>query len=759
MKKISITLLMMLLVQISLLAQNNHSIYGMIREDDGTPLVNAVISFCNAADSTRQYPTVCDLKGYFKQILPAGRYVFNISYMGLKYYPKNNRIEIQTNDIDLKEIRIKLAVHELKEVTVVGSKPFVLYKGNKAIYNLAANPAAVGGSLLDGIKLLPGVQIKDDNSLSVYGFYDLTVAVNHQVLKLSKEETSLYLSSMSVGDIESVELIRNPGPEYGQQVVAVLDIMTKRKAEDGMNAFLSTDATYQKDLSERALARMNFNKSMTKNYISYNFSQVRRQETLKTDIDTDNSSISPRNMHQLQLGSDITVSPKYTVGVRSLLSFTDEHFVNNNIRAVDLNMKSLNLNLYNNLLGTKWRWTTNLDFTGSRSSRNYENNNQFAGKNKDKYGYGRFESDYSYRFSPSFSSQVGVILNQSSYKIESSEKEFDIDYKEFNTAAFLSFYYRKNNIDANGGIQVNRDKRTNKSFEKDLPTEPVIWNWQPYFNIGYNVAANHRVSFAFSTYYNRPAFRDLLPYVSSSSSFLNRTGNPNLTNSTRYNLALTYTFMRAAMLELSFSDEKKPIVEYLTQRNEMYLLTKTNLDRSRYGRVLVGLPIPIINKKNGLQWIASTYFAYHHQQDKGMINNEGYNKSFNACYIQHKHSISLPSQWYIDGQVTYYSPLFFGVYKTEKQWWIDFNISKRINNWKFTLSGHDLFNTNIARGELNGQAQKIFFEKNWHCPKITFGISLTIGNKSFKAYKDRKTIDAEKRVNQNVDESISINTK
>lgn len=71
MKKISITLLMMLLVQISLLAQNNHSIYGVIREDDGTPLVNAVISFCDAADSTRQYPTVCDLKGYFKQILPA----------------------------------------------------------------------------------------------------------------------------------------------------------------------------------------------------------------------------------------------------------------------------------------------------------------------------------------------------------------------------------------------------------------------------------------------------------------------------------------------------------------------------------------------------------------------------------------------------------------------------------------------------------------------------------------------------------------
>ena len=57
---------------------------------------------------------------------------------------------------------------------------------------------------MDGVKLIPGVQIQESGGLSIFGFYNLTVAVNRQVLRLSNEEIQAYLASLSVTDVEAV---------------------------------------------------------------------------------------------------------------------------------------------------------------------------------------------------------------------------------------------------------------------------------------------------------------------------------------------------------------------------------------------------------------------------------------------------------------------------------------------------------------------------------------------------------------------------
>lgn len=156
------------------------------------------------------------------------------------------------------------------------------------------------------------------------------------------------------------------------------------------------------------------------------------------------------------------------------------------------------------------------------------------------------------------------------------------------------------------------------------------------------------------------------------------------------------------MLEVSLSDEKNPIIEYLKPHKGGYTLAKTNLENSRYLRLVAGTPIPLIYRENGLQWFASIYLAHHLQQDRGVVNAADYNRLFNAYYVQHKQSLNLPAQWYFDAGITYYSPLFVGVYKTEKQWWVDFTLSKRMGSWKLSLTVCDLFNTNISRGEIVG---------------------------------------------------------
>lgn len=211
----------------SLAQERIGTVTGEVTTTMGEALVNAVVLFTSSQDSTLCFPAVCDEHGRFYEELPLGAYSYRVSYLGSSYTPERNQVEVSKEPTSALSIAITPTAQALEEVVVVAKRPFVSYDGGVARYNLLANPAAIGGNLLDGLKLIPGVQVEERGGLSVYGFYTLTVAVNGRILRLSPEEVQAYLSSLSVEDAGRVEFIRHPGPEYGVQSGAVLNIITK----------------------------------------------------------------------------------------------------------------------------------------------------------------------------------------------------------------------------------------------------------------------------------------------------------------------------------------------------------------------------------------------------------------------------------------------------------------------------------------------------------------------------------------------------
>lgn len=754
-KQLLLLLIIILSAQTGMAQEQLGAVAGKVKSSAGEELVNAVVMFKNCMDSTKIYPAVCDTRGCYRQELPYGRYTYVISYLGEYYTPNDNHVFVNRLNIEIPIIIITLKNKVLDEVTVVAKRPFVSYKGGNAKYNLSANPASVGGNLLEGIKLIPGIHVNETNGLSVFGFYNLRVAVNSNLLRLSNEEVRAYLASLSVMDVESVELIRHPGPEYGGQGDAVLNIITKKRPNEGLNAFVSADIVYRTLLSENARMRINYNKGNWRNYISCQFSNTRRKESITTSIGADTTAVKPYNGHNLQAGTECQISPKQVIGTRTHLYVSKEHVDYNRNNSTDMDRKVAVVNLYHNLSGGKWKWKNYADYTFSSNNRGYFKSGVENNSLRDRFHYFRIASDFIYWITPSLGTQIGC--NQSSaWFATNSPKKFNNlnnNYNESNTSTYITVRYRNECVDTYGGVQFNYDRRKS-SVKGAIENVENICNWQPYFSFAYEISRNHRLTTSLQTYYRRPSFRDLAPYTSYAG-FLYRLGNPNLKNSVRYNISINYTYRRAAMLEVNLSDEKNPIVEYLIPHNGGYALAKTNMNSSSYLRIVAGSPIPVIYKENGLQWITSTYLAYHLQKDRGIVNAVDYKRTFKAYYLQHKQSFNLPSHWYFDAQVTYYSPLFVGVYKTEKQWWMDFTVSKRINNWKFSVNGYDIFNTNVARGEITGMNPPVSFVKDWHSPKITFGVSLTLGNKDLKTtnYKNR---DSELRLNKSANEGIDL---
>ena len=181
--------------------------------------------------------------------------------------------------------------------------------------------------------------------------------------------------------------------------------------------------------------------------------------------------------------------------------------------------------------------------------------------------------------------------------------------------------------------------------------------------ISYNPTPKHHFGLDFDVYYHRPTIRDLLPYVSSSSSFLKRKGNPDLLNSLRREIHLYYTFMRAGIAEFYYSDGRNSIAEYITPDNGSYVQTKANLDNNRFVRFMLGAPIPLVDKKDGTRWIAATYVAYEGRWEKGVLGKIPHKEHLNTYYVHHKHMLYLPKDWYFDTQVIYFSPTFYESYQ------------------------------------------------------------------------------------------------
>lgn len=734
-------------------------ISGVVTDNNGEKLVNAVVNFQSVSDSLKSFPALCDIDGFYSIELPKDEYNYAISYMGRQFRDAKFRVNAVEDEVKIEPIALELKDIVLNEVVIKGNRPFVTYNGSNAVYNLAAHRGAAGGSVLDGLRFIPGMQVDGADGLSVFGFYKITVAVNGRVLKLADDQVKAYLSTFGTTDIEHVELIRNPGPEYGFQKGAVLNIVTKKKADEGVNAFLTASLIYRQKLSEQASGRLNFNKGKWRNFVAYNFSDMRRKETLNTSIGNDTTVVNPQRSHLLQFGSELQISPKHQAGMRLYGTKSNEKLENTPQLFVQMKRLGGGANLYHSISSKTLTWNVNADYAYRDSKRNYQNNDDVTNEWKDIFHYLRASTDVAYRLTSAVTLQMGSSWTMSDIdtRSENNLQGTDYGYQEKSTSAYATLRYRDQSLDAYGGVQGNFDDWNYQGFS--IPTDKPnhLWSWQPYFYVAYNLSQNHRFTANFQTYYQRPNFRDLQPYTSSSSSVLKRKGNPNLKNSTRYNLSLNYTFKRAATLEINLSSENNPIVETIVPDNNYYI-SKINLENSKYLRILVGAPIPIISNENGLSWLATTYLAYHWQKDKGIVNNKPHKRHFNAYYVQHKQSIYLPNELAFEAQITYYSPLTAGLYIMKKQWWTDFVVSKRVDNWKFSLSTYDLFNTNVAEGHIEGLDIPIYYTKNWHCPKFTLTASLTLGNKKMKT-SNRRNVDADSRLKQSADEGMTIGEK
>ena len=127
-------------------------------------------------------------------------------------------------------------------VTVTAQKPILDHKIDRDVYDVKQDPQAATGAASDVLNNVPGVTVDNDGTVSLRGNSNAQVYVNgKKSAQMQGDNRATTLQTLSANDIDSIEVIPNPGAAFGADTAGgIINIVMKRgktlKPQTSVNA-------------------------------------------------------------------------------------------------------------------------------------------------------------------------------------------------------------------------------------------------------------------------------------------------------------------------------------------------------------------------------------------------------------------------------------------------------------------------------------------------------------------------------------------
>ncbi len=115
-------------------------------------------------------------------------------------------------------------------VTVTAEKPILQHKIDRDVYDVKQDPQAATGAASDVLNNVPAVTVDNDGTVSLRGNSNVQVYVNgKKSAQMQGDNRAFTLQSLAADDIDSVEVIPNPGAAFGADTAGgIINIVMKR---------------------------------------------------------------------------------------------------------------------------------------------------------------------------------------------------------------------------------------------------------------------------------------------------------------------------------------------------------------------------------------------------------------------------------------------------------------------------------------------------------------------------------------------------
>ena len=212
-----------LLFTICSLAQGKYNLSGEVKNADGQLIVTGEVILLTNTATLIKTGVIEDGRFNFKEIA-VGNYTLQLS--SLVYETVVEEVKLNC-DTSISVILINQSV-TLDDVIITSeNKTFTNYNGNIKV-DVANSIFKASASPLDLIVKLPTIMVSaDKESLNIVGRGEPLIYVDNQKVGVND------LNALSVEDIKTIEIIKNPSAKYEAAGRAVILITRKRGRRDG----------------------------------------------------------------------------------------------------------------------------------------------------------------------------------------------------------------------------------------------------------------------------------------------------------------------------------------------------------------------------------------------------------------------------------------------------------------------------------------------------------------------------------------------
>ncbi len=599
---------------------------GRLTDKQEQPIEYAEVSIKNINDSTKMMTTLTNKTGNFSLSIPKGVYLLSVNYLGQNLLKKNVSV---VGNINIGTLKVNTA-NQIGEVTVTGKKPLIERKIDRLVFNVENSISASGGDALDALKVTPGIRVQNDE-ITMIGKSGLSVMVDDRLIRLSGEDLTNYLQSLSAEDIKSIEVITTPPAKYEAEGNSGLINIILKKAKK--NSWSNTTRSRFIQTTYPAFGLGNtFNYRKNRLSLSANVSGRKKNYNQKENgiiyypdrlWKLDNDMKRTQDYISGRLGVDYEVSKASSIGFlyqRNARYPDNKNHTINDIFNLDNSPKSQTISTGNNEVKNtnhvlNVHYIQQLDTLGKKLSADID---YFTYKQTQGYNFD------SHTVLPNDTKKTDTlsVFNSNSQQIDNYSAKVDISYpikwakvSYGAKAVFTETNNEVNYFDQTTGTRVldplqsdvfdykenvqavyaDITKSLGKKWEtklglrveytqtKGIPEkgEPFKRHYTKFFPTAYvlyKAAENHSINLNYSRRIKRPAFWELNParFYLNASSYAE--GNPFLQPSFTDNIAFTHTYKNklSSTLYLSITSDGFGQVPIVNPENNIQVYTRRN---------------------------------------------------------------------------------------------------------------------------------------------------------------------------------------
>jgi len=510
----------------------------------------------------------------------------------------------------------KLKEKEIESVVITKTKKAVEQKADRTIFNFSEQPSLNSGSLMEGVKKLPGLVVSDMVGMMYQG-KPLDVYMDGRPLNISSNELNAFLEGMPANSVERIEIITQPGAEFpATSGGAILNIITSKSAKNYLTAVYNGGYRF----SSYDKYRSRFNNSIALNSRNKWFGwQINLGQYYRESLSLSELDALTRN-HSNSLGRTYYMNSAFTFELgkdRLLLNYDINHNNGNADVTSDNFLNNTSTSNYTNNNGLRQEVAATyqkkfedknkkLDFKAIYNNSDSEFN-QFGAQslnNSSLFNLYNFRVDYSQplKILDEGKMSFGGLYDQQNFETKNGSL-INLDYTRQTTSAYLEFQATLKKFDFIAGARAENYDITGITRFYDDDDNLKESNLNPFkkFKVFPNASVQYNVmkQLFVNVNYNK---KITLPSVSllnpNNNTLITETvtssGNPNLQPTIFDNAEIKISAFDYAYIGYNTSWVKDQIVQKVSRENNVIKNEQVQVNSIRTHNFNFGMPIPFM---------------------------------------------------------------------------------------------------------------------------------------------------------------------